>query len=176
MYQDTYQLRDPETSSEWKSAYSQEWISAWDFPSQTPKVFDKPNMWLHEFCHVIEIWVRRPHLKERLLMRNYGYEFGKMTRTRFKTEAWVLALQRELSIDLFGVNPVSHEAMHLILTEFTKPVIGCNVSMEEFEEMLLVDRAEHVLHGNAFYYSAWQHACTYVKENRQPDVLWMLGM
>jgi hypothetical protein len=172
--QDTYELRDPESQQEWKSAYSGWWISAWDFPSNSVTVFDKPNMWLHEFCHVMEVWIRRD--RTRLLTRNYGFEFGRMTRFGFRVEAWVLSLQSMLSKEMFGTEPLTDDVLEKILIEFTKPEIGCDVTMAEFKGMLMEFNAEHERRGPAFYYNAWQEACAYVKENRTPDFASMLGM
>jgi len=172
-HQTTYELVSPEVKEEWKGAYTAWRIQSWDYKDAQKIVFDRNNMFLHEFCHCIQLW--RAGKKERLLERNYGFEFGRLTWKWFLNECAVLGMQRFISEQICGDNPLTVDAMTKIYTEFTSNR-GVDCSYEQFCDIVDASYSLAVHEGIDAIAEDWQALCAYVKENRdEEDLLTLLG-
>lgn len=174
LHQDTYELVTPESIEEWKGAYTPWKISSWDYPKSTVVPFDRKNMFLHEFSHAIDMWLSGKEKK--LLLRNFGFGFGKLTWKYFRTECRVLSIQRLLCEHVFGYNPLDEETRAYIFKQFTHKERGVKCTREEFDSEL--DETYLLFNevGVDEFLDAWIELCAFVKNNREEDLLHLIGL
>lgn len=160
--QDTYCLCAPFEYYTENDVYTPHSIATWNYGNYFEEdSVESLNMWLHEMCHVIELY--HSNKKERLLMNNFGYEAGIMTIAGVKMEAWVISLQHLISKSFYG--RISENLTTAgILDIFNGR--GVSVSLFEWEALLAKYTRIHKKKGLTYYYETWQKACEYVKENR----------
>lgn len=158
--QDTYQLYSPLESGD--PVYTPYSMATWNYYHYFRlDSVEALNMWLHEMCHVIELY--HSDKKERLLTNEYGYEAGVMSIKGVKMEAWVISLQHLISKSLYGAISTN------LTTEGVLEIFnGRGVSVSKFEWEALMEKYTriHKNRGLPYYYDVWQKACKYVKENR----------
>lgn len=161
--QDTFNLLAPfNPRTEEEGIYTPYSIATWNY-SYYFKVdsIESLNMWMHEICHVIELY--HSNKKKRILIKDFGYRHGVMTIAGVKMEAWVISLQNLMSKQLYG-RISTNLTTEGILETFNDR--GVTVTNNEWEDMLKKYTKEHKKRGLAYYYDTWHKACKYVKENR----------
>lgn len=176
LHQDTFELIRCQDRKDWRGAYTPHWISTWEHAPEDSG-FDARNMFLHEFSHTLEIFIRRPKQRWRLLEKNYGFVQGQFTQASFDVEAWVLALQDLLCREVFGGPTLTEDVITRVRGSFAKKV---DVPLEVFRAQLQDLGRAHAERGAAYYFAQWQAACAWVKAEREaeaPDLLFeMLGI
>ena len=142
-------------------AYSPYRIHSWNKGYHSADSIQVKNMFLHEACHVIELFMHGK--KKRLLQNNFGYSFNGISDSGVRAEAWVIALQQMLSWELFGgVSPtMKYNDVGLLFIER-----GGVMPPAQFTALTKKAYHEHRAIGSAFYYAKWHEALKYIYNNR----------
>lgn len=154
--QDVFQLVRPLHEFDYEGAYQPGRIMSWNFAYEDIGI--ERAMFLHEVCHIIEIWCRKK--PQRLLMQGFGYTEHSITLKGVQTEAWVLALEAMMEVDLYG------EAIRNYLNPLVRQTFasrGCELEEQDWMAMISRYTAEHEARGLQYYYESWQNAAAYVR-------------
>lgn len=153
--QNNYKLMTTTPVDSCKSpVYTMTRIRDWNYGYYKTDSLELREMFLHEICHVIEMYERDGGF-DKLLKPNFGYKFAMigagLTKGALKTEAFVLSLQHLIAVDIFGDS----------IEAFKSPAVinGFRISADVFAAMCDDAKTLHIRRGLNYYYDNWQEAC-----------------
>ena len=162
--QSTLMLKHSELGDIVDSGFYTPWgITDWSRGYFDDSGLEAKNMFLHEICHVIDVYDRQMY--ERLLKNDYGLTFSGMNLSGYKHEARVITMQHLISKHIFG-EATNFHTQPSFTSSFVQRGDGC-ITVDGWLELTQMYARRTAKKGVEYYYDLWNRACEFIKANRQ---------